>query len=163
MKITRKCAGCKKDFPKVEMVEYFSPSGKTSNWFCPKCLAEKQGREYFSQRICYIFNLKSPGPIIWTQRKRLQDTYGYTDETILECLDYMYNVENYRKLSETLALVTPTNVEKMKKYKRNEEYKKTVLLDNLVASQNYEEKQVKVREAGDRKEMDMNPDDFLED
>ena len=117
MKLTRKCAGCKQDIRKEEMVEYFSPSGKTSHWFCPACLKEKQERERFSNKVCEIFGIQSPGPIIWTQRKRLQDTYGYTDDAIIDCLDYIYNVVKLDKLSESLVLVNPRNMNNMKAWR----------------------------------------------
>lgn len=117
MKITRKCAGCKEDFRKEEMVEYSSISGKTSNWYCPKCLAEKQARERFSNKVCEIFGIKSPGPRIWTERKRLQATYGYTDDSIVDCLDYIYNEKKLKRLAESLTLVNPKSMEETKKWK----------------------------------------------
>ena len=94
MQITRKCAGCKQDIRKDEMIQYATPSGKTTYWFCKSCYEEKLEREKFQNKVCQIFGIKSPGPVIWTQRKRLRDTYGYTDEVIVDCLDYIYNVEN---------------------------------------------------------------------
>ena len=117
MKITRQCTGCKQEFRKTELVEYFSVTGKTSGWYCPKCLAEKQGREKFSNKICQIFGLKSPGPLIWTQRKRLQAEYGYTDDAIVDCLEYIYNVKKMNKLSESLGLVNPRSMEETRQWK----------------------------------------------
>jgi hypothetical protein len=121
MNLTRQCYGCKQKFRKDELVQYSSASGKTSQWYCPTCLEEKQARERFSNKVCEIFGIKSPGPIIWTQRKRLRATYGYTDDVIVDCLEYIYQVQNLRKLSETLVLVTPANVEKMRKWKKFKE------------------------------------------
>lgn len=114
MQLTRKCAGCKQDIRKDEMVQYFSPTGKTSAWYCHTCLEEKLEREKFSQKVCTIFQLKSPGPRIWTERKRLRTKYGYTDDTIINCLEYLYEVKKIDKLAETLVLVNPQNVAKMK-------------------------------------------------
>ena len=117
MKITRKCAGCKEEFRKDELVEYFSVTGKTSAWYCHTCLAEKQARERFSINVCQIFGLKSPGPRIWTERKRLMDKYGYTDDAIVDCLDYIYNVLKKKKLAESLALIGPKYMMEMKNWK----------------------------------------------
>ena len=113
----RKCAGCKQEFRKDEMVEYTSLSGKSSAWYCSACLAEKQARERFSLKVCEIFGLKSPGPRIWTERKRLRDTYGYTDDAIVDCLDYIYNVVKKDKLTESLALVNPKSMAHMKSWR----------------------------------------------
>ena len=40
--------------------------------------------------------------------------YGYTDDTIINCLEYLYEVKKVDKLAETLVLVNPQNVAKMK-------------------------------------------------
>lgn len=117
MKLTRQCSGCKQQFRKTELVEYSSVTGKTSNWYCPKCLAEKQSREKFAAKVCQIFGLKAPGPVIWTQRKRLQNEYGYTDDSIIDCLEYIYNVKKFRILSESLGLINPRNMEECRKWK----------------------------------------------
>jgi len=117
MQITRKCAGCKQDIRKDEMVQYASLSGKTTYWFCRPCYEEKIARERFQNKVCEIFGLKQPGPQIWTERKRLRDKYGYTDDTIVECLDYIYNELKMKKLSESLVLVNPKSVHNMKEWK----------------------------------------------
>ena len=56
------------------------------------CYEDNIEREKFSNKVCEIFGIKSPGPVIWTQRKKLRDTYGYTDSAIIDCLEYIYNV-----------------------------------------------------------------------
>ena len=98
MQLTRKCHGCGQDIHKDEMIQYSTVSGKTSYWFCKNCYEEKMARERFQIKVCQIFGIKSPGPLIWTQRKRLRDTYGYTDDAIVDCLEYNYNVEHMNKL-----------------------------------------------------------------
>lgn len=123
MKLTRKCAGCKQDIRKDEMLEYFSTSGKTSNWYCKTCYEEKLARERFQNKVCEIFGLKSPGPIIWTQRKRLRATYGYTDDSIINCLDYIYNIKHMQKLAESLGLVNPRSMEEMRRWKAEQNAK----------------------------------------
>lgn len=159
MKITRKCAGCKEERRKDEMVEYFSPSGKTSAWYCPTCLAEKQARERFSMKVCEIFGIKSPGPRIWTERKRLRETYGYTDDSIIDCLDYIYNVVKKNKLAESLVLVNPHSMAEMKQWKAG----KRALAGNIAATivnTQMNEVKVAVRENKTKKE-EINLDDGL--
>ena len=121
MRLTRKCFECKQDIRKEEMVEYFTASGKTSHWYCRTCLAEKQARERFANKVCELFGIQAPGPIIWTQRKRLRDTYGYTDDMIIDCLDYIYNVLKMKKLSESLVLVNPRNMIGMKAWRADKQ------------------------------------------
>lgn len=162
MKLTRKCFGCKEEFNKNELVEYFTFSGKTSNWYCQKCLAEKQARERFSDKVCEIFGLKSPGPVIWTQRKRIQAQYGYTDETIIQCLEYMYKVEKRKILTENLYLVNPTNVEKALKYNSQQSYENAKLI-SAITNQQMQEYNVKIKENAGIKKVELNPDDFLND
>lgn len=123
MKLTRVCSKCKQSFRKEEMIQYASLRAKKALWYCPQCYQERRERELFSDKVCEIFGLKSPGPRIWKERQRLRDTYGYTDNTIIDCLDYIYNVRKTKKLAESLVLVTPRSVEEMKQYKRSEKGK----------------------------------------
>ena len=117
MQLTRKCYGCKQDIRKDEMVQYSTLSGKTSYWFCRSCYEEKLARERFQSKVCQIFGIRAPGPLIWTQRKRLRDTYGYTDDAIVDCLEYIYHVAHMKKLKESLGLVGPRSMEEMKKWR----------------------------------------------
>ena len=117
MQLTRKCYGCKQDIRKDEMIQYSTLSGKTSYWYCKDCYEEKLARERFQMKVCQIFGIKSPGPLIWTQRKRLRDTYGYTDDAIVDCLDYIYHVAHMNKLKESLGLVGPRSMEEMRKWR----------------------------------------------
>ena len=117
MQITRKCSGCKQEFRKDEMIQYATLSGKTTYWFCKNCYEDKLAREKFSNKVCEIFGIKSPGPLIWTQRKRLRDEYGYTDDAIVDCLEYIYNVEHMNKLKESLGLVNPRSMANMKAWR----------------------------------------------
>ena len=144
LKSILKCYGCKEDFRREELISYCSPNSKTSHNYCPKCYEEKISRENFSQTVCKIFGLKSPGPRIWKERQRIKETYGYTDETISDCLKYIYEIKGMKKLSESLYLVNPINVDQMMKLKRNQEIRKN-LFDNA-AQQNYNIKYINVRE-----------------
>lgn len=117
MQLTRKCAGCKQDIRKDEMIQYATASGQTTYWFCRQCYEEKISREKFSNKVCEIFGISKPGPQLWTERKRLINKYGYTDDTIIDCLDYIYNELKMKKLVESLVLVNPRSVEGMKQWK----------------------------------------------
>ena len=135
MKLTRKCAGCGEEIHKSEMIQYASPTGKTLHWYCKNCYEEKLAREKFSKKVCQIFQLKSPGPIIWTQRKRLKDKYGYTDDAIVDCLEYLYEVCKLDKLSESLVLVTPQNMSRMRIWRKRQQ----ALGGRLIAAQHMTE------------------------
>ena len=117
MRITRKCKGCGEQIHKDEMIQYASATGKTLSWYCKPCYEEKLARERFINKVCKIFQLKSPGPVIWTQRKRLQQQYGYTDDTIVDCLEFLYEVQKKGTLIESLGLITPKTVAAMKVWK----------------------------------------------
>ena len=117
MQLTRQCYTCKQSIRKDEMISYAGLNANTPHWYCKKCYEAKLERERFSMKVCEIFGIKSPGPVIWTQRKKLQETYGYTDNTIIDCLEYVYNVKKVNKLSESLYFVKPAMMEEMKKWK----------------------------------------------
>jgi len=159
MKLTRKCFGCKQDFRKTELVEYFSMSGKTSNWYCPKCLEEKQSRERFMVKVCSLFGIKSPGPVIWTQRKRLRAQYGYTDDAIIDCLDYLYTVEHRKILTESLGLVAPWSMEKTREWKKEKQAQASSIAA-AIANTPMKEYIVPVRENLSKKK-EINLDDGL--
>lgn len=144
-------------------MEYFSSTGKTSAWYCPKCLEEKQSRERFSNKICQIFGIKAPGPVIWTQRKRLIAQYGYTDDTIIDCLDYVYNEMKIKKLSESLYFVKPDMIEKMRVWKK-EQAAKASSLAAAMANTEMKEYIVPVREnTSKKKEIDISEGVFDDD
>lgn len=108
---TKKCHGCGENFLRDQLIDYASPNAKTLYSYCQKCYKEKIAKDKFSEKVCSIFGLKKPGPRIWQDRKRIQEKYGYTDDVIVDCLDYIYNIKKLKKLSESLCLVTPLNVE----------------------------------------------------
>lgn len=161
MQLTRKCYNCKESFLKTSMTEIFSASGKTSQWYCAKCANEKHAREAFFNKVCQIFGLKAPGPRIWTERKRLQDTYGYTDNTIIDCLDYIYNIKKMKKLSESLALIQPSMVDEMLAYKKQEENESNKIVASMDTTMR--EYVVPLPKRKEIKKEIMNPDDFLSD
>jgi hypothetical protein len=159
MQLTRKCFGCKQDIRKDEMIQYSSPSGKTSYWYCKNCYEDKIEREKFSNKVCEIFGIKSPGPVIWTQRKKLRDTYGYTDSAIIDCLEYIYNVLKLKKLSESLVLVNPKNMNNMKAWRAAQKARASSIAA-AIANTEVHEHIVKIRE-NTKKKKEINLDDAL--
>lgn len=159
MQLTRKCHGCGQDIHKNEMIQYSTVSGKTSYWFCKDCYEEKMARERFQIKVCQIFGIKSPGPLIWTQRKRLRDTYGYTDDAIVDCLDYIYNVEHMKKLKESLGLVNPKSMANMKAW-RAEKKARAGSIAAAIANTETKEYIVPVKE-NKKKKKEINLDDAL--
>ena len=159
MKITRKCYGCKQDIHKDEMFQYSTLSGKTSYWYCKPCYEERMARERFQVKVCQIFGIKAPGPRIWTERKRLIDTYGYTDDAIVDCLEYIYNVQHMNKLAESLALVNPRSMNEMKVWRAEQKVRANSIAAAIL---NMETKEyiVPVRENTNKKK-EINLDDAL--
>ena len=159
MQLTRKCHGCGQDIHKDEMIQYSTVSGKTSYWFCKNCYEEKMARERCQIKVCQIFGIKSPGPLIWTQRKRLRDEYGYTDDAIVDCLDYIYNVEHMKKLKESLGLVNPKSMANMKAW-RAEKKARAGSIAAAIANTETKEYIVPIKE-NKKKKKEINLDDAL--
>ena len=157
----KQCYVCKQKFRREELIDYATPGTKAMYSYCPECFEKKKAKERFSNKVCSIFGLKSPGPRIWKERQRLQDTYGYTDDTIVDCLDYIYYVEKKKKLAESLCLVQPYMVEKMMKYKACKEHEAM----NIVRATKTEVKEyiVPIKENTTKKKESLDPDDWLED
>ena len=118
---SKRCWKCHDNFRKDELIDYCAPGYKTYHSYCKKCLKEQQDFDALKLKIVSIFgNDQKLWPRIMKDRKRIIMQYGYTDNTISDCLDYLYNVLKLKVLSKSLCLVTPTNVEKMKQYKRQQ-------------------------------------------
>ena len=160
-KLTKQCYKCKEQFRKEELVDYCTARAKTLHSYCPKCLREVQEYEWFSNEICKIFGVKMPGPQINTERKKLKETYGYTDQTIIDCLKYVYEVEKIKQEKVTLYFVNTTMMEKMMKYKRMQKNEGNSLAQAMHS--NFTEYIVPIREAKPREPELLNPDDFLDD
>ena len=159
MQLTRKCHDCGQSIHKDEMIQYTTLSGKTSYWFCKSCYEEKIAREKFQMKVCEIFGIKSPGPLIWTQRKKLRDTYGYTDDAIVDCLEYIYNVEHMNKLKESLGLVGPKSMANMKAWRADKKARASSIAA-AIANTETKEYVVPIRE-NKKKRAEINLDDAL--
>ena len=143
------------------MTEYASARAKILHWYCKKCLKEKQEREYFSDTVCKIFGIKTPGPRIWTERKRLQDKYGYTDQIIIDCLIYLYEVKKIKTYAESLCLITPSTVEQMKQNKKKEQTNSWNLISAIQT--NMTEYFAPIENKKQKAKIEYNLDDWIED
>ena len=159
MQLTRKCHGCGQVIHKDEMIQYSTVSGKTSYWFCKDCYEEKISREKFQLKVCQIFGIKAPGPRIWTERKRLKNTYGYTDNAIIDCLDYIYNEKKMSKLAESLTLVNPRSMMEMKAWRSSKKAQASSIAA-AIANTEMKEYNAPVRE-NKTKKKEINLDDAL--
>ena len=157
---TKKCHGCGESFLRDQLIDYASPGAKTLYSYCQKCYKEKIAKDKFSEKVCLIFGLKNPGPRIWKDRKLIQEKYGYTDDTIVDCLDYIYNVKKLKKLSESLCLVTPTNIEQMMQYKRQQEYNNNKIISAMKTETC--EHIVNIKENTSSNKTEWNPDDWID-
>lgn len=108
------CCYCHKKYPRDEIVYY--GSSKNQQKYCPDCYKEKISREKFYQYICELFGIRAPGPKIYAQRRKIKDTYGYTDDTIMKTLDYLFKVKHLDKEFESIGLVNPKTVNEAKEY-----------------------------------------------
>lgn len=158
-----KCNVCKEKFNKDDLIYYTTARAQKGFWYCPKCYKEKLNREYFFETVCSIFGIKAPGPRIWRDRQRLLRK-GYTDEIIVDCLDYIYSVKRYKKLSESLVLVKEDMINEMLKWKKSKEYEAQSIISALKNNNQNIQTQLKLikENNNDNKEF-LNVDDFLKD
>lgn len=158
---THKCHTCGEIFRNEEMVNYATIRSKTSYWYCKKCYEEKIWREKFIDKVCVIFGAKAPGSKVWKQREWLQKTYGYSDEILIDCLDYIYNIKKIQKLDSkpTLGLIKPAMIDQMMCYKRQEKIKATQLVN--AAQTEYVEHIVPVEVNKKKIKDDWDPEEWL--
>jgi len=161
--LTRTCCQCHKQLPTEQMKKHASIRSQTSSWYCPTCLAEKKEREAFTEKVCAIFGTKMPGQRIWKDRKELIEQYGYTDQTLIDCLDYLYTVKKMKKLSVSLILIKndPSIVNEMFNYKKQEEEKAQQIIEAIKTP--VKEYIVPIQENTEKKVEKWNLEDWLDD
>lgn len=131
MKDTLTCSECSrlklpvKVYPRGEIIIF------NNRKLCPKHYKEAVENEKFNNYICELFGIKSPGPLIFTQRKRLNEQ-GFTDETICHTLDYLFNVKKLNKAFESLGLINSQTVEEAYNYHLSQKGKTVELKENKV-------------------------------
>lgn len=161
MRNTYKCHICKEVFLSDNMVHEENNSGQKFH-YCTKCYKEKEDRKLFADKVCQLFKIKTPGPRIWTERQRLIRTYGYTDSAIIACLDYIYTVEKKKVLAESLCLINPITMDKMKQYTRQQANESMRFA--RATSTPVNEYLAPIKENNNNKnKIEYNPDDWLED
>lgn len=161
MAITRKCYGCDKSFPKDELITYAPEGTKTFHNYCHNCYEDKLARERFTAKIQELFGVKKPGPRVWTERKRLMDKYGYTSDSIVECLEYVYKTKKAKPIEANLVLINPTSMEEMRQHRNTQENKSYM----MAAAMQMETKEyvVPIKENTDEvSKTNWEPDDWLE-
>ena len=126
------CAECSKQkreikkYPRKEIINF---NGRN---LCPNCYKQAKENEEFKIFICELFGVKSPGPKIYSQRKRLKEQYGFSDTTIMRTLEYVFRVKKMNKAFESLGLVTPAMVEEAHQYHlKQKALEKVVNLDEI--------------------------------
>lgn len=92
------CHDCKGLFPRESLITFKNAR------YCSVCYTSAVERAKFAETVCKIFDLKAPGPRIWSQRKQLREKYGYTDTMIVTALEYIKEKKK-GTLQETLGLV----------------------------------------------------------
>ena len=159
MATTYKCFGCKESINKSEIIDYASPGSTVIHHYCKSCYNEKIAKDKFAETVCRIFGLKTPGPRIWKERQRLQEKYGYTDQLIVDCLIFLYEEKKIKKLSESLYLVNPSNINQMIIWKQNLKNKTSPLINAM--KQSFNTILTPIQENTKSYVEELNPDDFL--
>jgi len=140
---TRVCCKCKQ----VGLVGDMISSDGKAPWYCKKCHEEKLAKSLFEETVCKIFNVKKPGGYVWKQRNQIIETYGYTDQIIIDTLNYIYNIKGYKPLATSICLVKPPMVEEMLQYKRAKDNKENKIINAIIEGTKKEDfPQIKIRE-----------------
>lgn len=105
----KQCNDCKKRFKNSELIAV------GSQLYCNECVKPARHREQFQKYVCWLFGIKAPGPLLWSQRKTFMDKYKYTDRDICDTLKYIYEIKGQYRSPVTLGLV-PSNYEEAKEY-----------------------------------------------
>ena len=148
---SHKCKGCKKVFPDERMTAF----ANSPDLYCPYCYKEKAERLIFQNFVQMLFGLKSPGPRIWAERKRIRTKWGLTDEDIVRTLDYVYNVRGHKKVSESIYMVNPLMVDEARAYYKDVGYKNFALARAAEQMKYLQDKCVGMMDTVSRKEKKL--------
>lgn len=151
-----KCYGCKELINRTELIDY------KGNHYCKRCYNEKIERDKFSDYICKLYHLKTPGPRIWAERKRLLNDKNnpMTDEGIIRTLCYLYEVKGANRLSDSIYRAGDKNiVAEANRYYANQDYKLNLIIESIVNAPT-EVNYIKLEQKEETKEK-INPDDIL--
>ena len=164
MKPTLKCYKCGEQIPRNELVEYVTLRSKNPHRYCPTCLNAIKESEYFYTKVAEFYKNDISWSLINKRKTALYETYGYTDKTIIDCLEYAYKVKGYVVLEKALGIVKPPLVEEMLQYKRAKEFKENSIVNAIVEGTNKTKTlpQIKIREnMREKKKTSWDDDNFL--
>ena len=164
MKPTLKCYKCGEQVPRGDLVEYVTKRSKNPHRYCPTCLKTILDAENFCDKITEFYKDNISWPTINKRKRLLYETYGYTDQTIIDCLEYAYKVKGYVVLEKVLGIIKPPLVEEMLQYKKVQDFKENqivnAIIDNTNKTQNLP--QIKIREnMRPKKKSTWDDDNFL--
>ena len=133
-KETKQCYACKQQFRKSELIDYASLRAKILHSYCKKCLEQRMAKDRYKEGIYKLFGMM-PMAKANSQKKRLQEKYGYTDDVILDTIFYAFNIKGLKPIADekygpSIGFINPSLVDEMSKYKRAGEGRKN-LIDNL--------------------------------
>ena len=148
---SHKCKGCKKVFPDERMTAF----ANSPDLYCPYCYKEKAERLIFQNFVQMLFGLKSPGPRMWAERKRIRAKWGFTDEDIVRTLDYVYNVRGHKKVSESIYMVNPLMVDEARAYYKDVGYKNFALARAAEQMKNLQDKCIGMMDTAPHKEKKL--------
>ena len=119
-----KCAYCGGSMDKDTALRY-----KDKNYHESCCQSAKE-RDKVSEYICYLFDLKAPGPQNYRLLKKYIEEEGYTYKGIFYSLKYFYEVKksNITKGQERIGIV-PYIYDEAQKYFKDLENKKEKIKD----------------------------------
>lgn len=146
MKTTFTCARCSQQKNPVKVYPINERITFRGRNLCPACYKEAIETDKFNNFVCELFGIKSAGPRIYTQRKRLHEQ-GYTDATIMNTLEYCFRVKKYNKTEESLGLV-PYLVDEAYEWHQNQK-SKVVELEEV----RKEEKVVQIKKQEKKKQL----------
>ena len=114
-----KCFECKENVLADDAVK------ADGHCFHPKCYGIVLDKKNLMAYICKLFGLKSPGPVIYSQRKTFMEKYKYTDAGMLKTLQYLYEVQKTKieGAKERIGLI-PYAYDEAQEYFKKEGIKK---------------------------------------
>lgn len=153
------CTSCKNRFYRNDLIPY-----KGLN-YCQDCYAAKLAREKFSEEICSLFGIMTPGPRIWKQRKDMIAQYNYTDDMIILAIKYAKYVKKMQDFGYSIGIAPYVMDEAIKYYNYSPENPTPVIEEET--RQPVEEPettpiQVAVKKEKKKKQVELDPDAFLE-
>lgn len=112
--MTVKCSWCSTPVVKAAAVRY---KNKNYHVVCAQAIKD---RDEFLGYVCRQQHLKSPGPLLYNQRKVFIEKYGYTDSEMLMAMRYFHEVAKKKGATEGTIGVIPLVMEDAREYYRKQ-------------------------------------------